>query len=119
MKDNKEANFPSPLSVGNAAVSERAHSILESFKAGGAVKTSELAKVFSVSEMTIRRDLEELERLGLARRVHGGALLLTASGEKPRAERSANMKLVARKALEFFPLAGHGLCGCRDELPWN
>ena len=114
MKDNKESNDSphnkgrddSPLSVGNAAVSERAHSILESFKAGGAVKTSELAKVFSVSEMTIRRDLQELERLGVARRVHGGALLLTASGEKPRADHSANMKLVARKALEFFPPQG-------------
>jgi DeoR/GlpR family transcriptional regulator of sugar metabolism len=115
MKDNQAANDSpsnkerddSPLSLGNAGVSERAQSILESFRAEGAVKTSELAKVFSVSEMTIRRDLDELVRLGLARRVHGGAVLLTAPGEKPRPnDCSANMKLVARKALEFFPPQG-------------
>ena len=94
--------------MGNADVSERAHSILESFRAEGSVKTSELAKVFSVSEMTIRRDLDELVRLGLARRVHGGAVLLTTPRREgsPAADGSANMKLVARKALEFFPPQG-------------
>ena len=92
--------------MGDADVSERAHSILESFKAEGSVKTSELAKVFSVSEMTIRRDLDELVRLGLARRVHGGAVLLTAPEEKARPDDSSNMKLVARKALQFFPPQG-------------
>ena len=115
MKDNKEANDSahnrardsSTLSLGNADVSERANSILESFRAEGAVKTSELAKVFSVSEMTIRRDLDELVRLGLARRVHGGAVLLTTRSGKSRPDdSSANMKLVARKALEFFPPQG-------------
>ena len=82
MKDNREANH-SPLSVSGVDVSERAHSIMESFRADGSVKTSELAKEFSVSEMTIRRDLDELVRLGLARRVHGGAVLLSAPREKP------------------------------------
>jgi DeoR/GlpR family transcriptional regulator of sugar metabolism len=115
MKDNKEANDSahnrerdsSTLSLGNADVSERANSILESFRAEGAVKTSELAKAFSVSEMTIRRDLDELVRLGLARRVHGGAVLLTTRSGKSRPDdSSANMKLVARKALEFFPPQG-------------
>jgi DeoR/GlpR family transcriptional regulator of sugar metabolism len=115
MKDNKEANDSphnkerddSPLSLSAAGVSERAHSILESFQGEGAVKTSELAKVFSVSEMTIRRDLDELVRLGLARRVHGGAVLLTTRSEKPRPDdSSANMKRVARKALQFFPTQG-------------
>ena len=79
MKDNKEANDSahnkerdsSTLSLGDAKF-WNANSILESFRAEGSVKTSELAKVFSVSEMTIRRDLDELVRLGLARRVHGG-----------------------------------------------
>ena len=106
MKDNKEANS-SPSSVGGADVSERAHSILASFKAEGSVKTSELAKAFSVSEMTIRRDLDELVQLGLARRVHGGAVLLTGPEEKARpVNDSSNMKLVARKALQLFPSQG-------------
>ena len=115
MRDNKEANdFPhsegrtdSPLSAGNADVSERAQTILASFKAEGSVKTSELAKALSVSEMTIRRDLDELVRLGLARRVHGGAVLLATPNQKPGADDvPANMKIVARKALEFFPRQG-------------
>jgi DeoR/GlpR family transcriptional regulator of sugar metabolism len=106
MKDNQEANS-SPSSVGGANVSERAHSILESFKAEGSVKTSELAKAFSVSEMTIRRDLDELVQLGLARRVHGGAVFLTAPEEKARpVGDSSNMRLVARKALQLFPSHG-------------
>ncbi|HEY5813229.1 MAG TPA: DeoR/GlpR family DNA-binding transcription regulator [Terrimicrobiaceae bacterium] len=106
MKDNREANH-SPLSVSSVDVSERAHSIMESFRADGSVKTSELAKEFSVSEMTIRRDLDELVRLGLARRVHGGAVLLTVPEEKALpVNDSSKMKLVARKALEFFPQQG-------------
>ena len=36
---------------------------------------AELEEQFSVSSMTARRDLAELERLGLARRTHGGAVL--------------------------------------------
>ena len=42
----------------------------------GAVRIDELAADFGVSEMTIRRDLDELEALGVARRVRGGALAL-------------------------------------------
>ena len=40
----------------------------------GAVTVSDLVKEFSVSEMTIRRDLDILENQGLLRRVHGGAV---------------------------------------------
>ncbi|MCC8165330.1 MAG: DeoR/GlpR family DNA-binding transcription regulator [Planctomycetes bacterium] len=41
---------------------------------GGEALVSELARRFSVSEMTIRRDLRTLEDQGLAIRVHGGAM---------------------------------------------
>lgn len=40
-----------------------------------AVRVEDLAGQFSVSSSTIRRDLDELEREGLVRRVHGGAML--------------------------------------------
>jgi DeoR/GlpR family transcriptional regulator of sugar metabolism len=39
----------------------------------GYISSSEIASEFGVSEMTIRRDLHQLERDGLARRVAGGA----------------------------------------------
>lgn len=38
------------------------------------VSVVELAKEMGVSGMTVRRDLDKLERLGYARRVHGGAV---------------------------------------------
>ncbi len=43
-------------------------------QAGGEVSIPELAAQFAVSEMTIRRDLDKLEKNGLVRRVHGGAV---------------------------------------------
>ena len=41
----------------------------------GAVTVGELRERFGVSPMTARRDLDELERRGVARRTHGGAVL--------------------------------------------
>lgn len=38
------------------------------------VSVSELSQRLGVSEMTVRRDLDALERKGLVRRVHGGAV---------------------------------------------
>ena len=38
------------------------------------VSISELSGLFDVSEMTIRRDLEKLQRSGQVRRTHGGAM---------------------------------------------
>jgi DeoR family glycerol-3-phosphate regulon repressor len=40
----------------------------------GALSVAELAACFGVSEMTIRRDLEQLEKRGGIERAHGGAL---------------------------------------------
>jgi DeoR family fructose operon transcriptional repressor len=38
------------------------------------VRVSDLSKRFGISEVSIRRDLERLEQLGLIKRVHGGAV---------------------------------------------
>ena len=68
----------------------------------GAVRIDELALSLGVSEMTIRRDLVELETLGVARRVRGGAL---AIGPEPFAERHRhNAKAKARIAEKLRPL---------------
>lgn len=40
----------------------------------GRIRVVELAEQLQVSEMTVRRDLEELEESGLVMRVHGGAI---------------------------------------------
>ena len=73
----------------------------------GAVRIDELAIDFGVSEMTIRRDLDELEALGVARRVRGGALAL---GPEPFAQRhrhNARAKArIAEKLLPLLPVSG-------------
>ncbi|WAM33775.1 DeoR/GlpR family DNA-binding transcription regulator [Caldicellulosiruptor morganii] len=53
---------------------ERKSRIAQMIKEGKSVKVNELAKMFGVSESTIRRDLNELESLGIVRRTHGGAV---------------------------------------------
>jgi DeoR family transcriptional regulator of aga operon len=48
--------------------------VLERLQETGEVSVAELSRDAGVSEMTIRRDLEALERTGALRRVHGGAI---------------------------------------------
>lgn len=54
---------------------ERCQKILHELTARRVVPVSDLSWMLSVSTRTIRRDLTELERRGLVRRVHGGATL--------------------------------------------
>ena len=55
---------------------EQRHQKIESFlKQQKAVKASELATLLDVSIDTVRRDLEVLEKNGIVKRVHGGAIL--------------------------------------------
>jgi len=49
--------------------------ILGELRRAGAVRVSDLTELLGVSEMTIRRDLERLAVEGVARKVHGGAVL--------------------------------------------
>jgi len=63
--------------------------IIESIEKDGSVSVVDMALNLDVSEMTIRRDLNELERVGLIRRVHGGAISARGrSYEPPLAVRS-------------------------------
>lgn len=52
---------------------ERHAAILAELQSKPAVKVVELAGLFSVSEMTIRRDIESLVAAGALHKVHGGA----------------------------------------------
>lgn len=53
---------------------ERQQAILDLLDKKQSVQVNDLVALFAVSEMTIRRDLDILERKGLLRRVHGGAV---------------------------------------------
>jgi DeoR family fructose operon transcriptional repressor len=73
----------------------------------GAVRIDELARDFGVSEMTIRRDLDELEALGLARRVRGGAIALGPEPWELRHQHNARAKAkIAEKLLPMVPTTG-------------
>jgi DeoR/GlpR family transcriptional regulator of sugar metabolism len=58
--------------------------IVETLAQVGAVSVAEVAMRLGVSDMTIRRDLADLERDGRLSRTHGGAIRSEAQGEPPR-----------------------------------
>lgn len=69
----------------------------------GEITVAGLSRTLAVSEMTVRRDLEALERQGLLRRVRGGAISAVSRGYEPpyglRAGRAIEAKArIARKA---------------------
>lgn len=55
-------------------VPERRHEILNRIDREGRVTVAELSRVFSVSEVTIRQDLQALAEQNLLVRTHGGAI---------------------------------------------
>lgn len=78
---------------------QRQSAILDAVRRAGAVRVSDLADQLSVSEMTIRRDLDQLAGTGLVEKVHGGATLIgntstfepgfTAKADRERPEKAA------------------------------
>jgi DeoR/GlpR family transcriptional regulator of sugar metabolism len=53
----------------------RREKILELLREDGSAKVQDLARIFKVTEVTIRQDLEKLEKEGWVIREHGGAYL--------------------------------------------
>jgi len=73
----------------------------------GNVKVIELSKIFRVSDVTIRQDLEKLEQDGYIEREHGGAYLKNIGNQVKSfsLQHKENMELKARigkKAAEFI-----------------
>lgn len=58
---------------------ERRNLILEKLQDEKSVVVSELSEQFDVSEETIRRDLDKMEKMGLATKTYGGAVLVENS----------------------------------------
>lgn len=84
-------------------VSARHELALELLSESGEVSVAELGRRAGVSDMTIRRDLEALERRGLVRRVRGGAIAAASRGYEPpfalRSGRHADVKArIGRRA---------------------
>lgn len=66
-----------------ALPAERHHTILDVVRKRRAVRVSTLSELLGVSEVTVRRDLEDLEHRGLLERTHGGAIATQRMGPEP------------------------------------
>ncbi len=89
------------------ALTERQKDILQSLKTYKKLSVKTLADELFVSEATIRRDLSEMQNMGLIERSHGGAVLPENAEEVSiffRMERNASEKeRVATKAILHIP----------------
>lgn len=102
---------PNVWHYGSVYAAERQQTILGSARADGRVEVSSLAEQLSVTSETIRRDLTVLERRGLVKRVHGGAIPAeTLTPELALDERigrrAAEKHRIAQRALEELPIGG-------------
>ena len=86
---------------------QRRDKILELLKEDGSAKVVELARIFKVTEVTIRQDLEKLEKEGLIVKEHGGAYLKDVEDHVRNfllihQENLDKKALIAKKCLEFI-----------------
>jgi DeoR family fructose operon transcriptional repressor len=90
---------------------ERQQLIVEQARADGRVDGAALAARFDVTSETVRRDLTALERQGLLRRVHGGAIPVERLGFEPGlasrdAVQAGEKERIAKAALAELPAEG-------------
>lgn len=86
---------------------ERRRAILDLLEAHGEKTVEELARLFGVSQVTIRNDLASLEARGLVQRTYGGAIpvrkvLFNPSFEEKWRHRLEAKRAIAQKALGFI-----------------
>jgi DeoR/GlpR family transcriptional regulator of sugar metabolism len=84
---------------------ERRRLIAEHLKRHGSVSVSALGERFGISHMTARRDLSELERRGIARRTHGGAVLPGPSSEEDAFTQRLEVQVAAKERLAAAAVA--------------
>src|ERR671921_120111 len=96
--------------------------ILEELGRIGSVSVADLSRRLGVSDMTIRRDLEDLSGRGLLRKVHGGAIPVSRSAE-PHFEQKRRLnrteKLAIARAAKDFVLDGDTVAFSAGTTPWH
>ena len=90
---------------------ERHQEILQRARENGRVDVASLATELDVTPETVRRDLSALERAGLVRRVHGGAIAIERLGFEPAVAAresllTAEKARIAKAALAELPDSG-------------
>jgi DeoR family fructose operon transcriptional repressor len=95
------------LGIGSLAAEARRTVLNEILERDGAVDLATAAVECGVSEMTIRRDLAELEREGRIKRVRGGAVAVEPERFERRLARNRSAKLkIAEKLDQLVPATG-------------
>jgi DeoR/GlpR family transcriptional regulator of sugar metabolism len=78
---------------------ERRRMISQLLRQHGSISVSALESEFGISPMTARRDLDELERRGVARRTHGGAVLPGLSSHEDSFQQRLGVEVEAKEQL--------------------
>ncbi|GAA2505904.1 DeoR/GlpR family DNA-binding transcription regulator [Streptomyces gobitricini] len=82
----------------NLLAEQRRALILDEVRRRGGVRVNELTRRLSVSDMTVRRDLDALARQGVIEKVHGGAVpLAEASTHEPGFEAKSSLEQGAKE----------------------
>ncbi|GAA2621391.1 DeoR/GlpR family DNA-binding transcription regulator [Streptomyces axinellae] len=82
----------------NLLAEQRRALILEEVRRRGGARVNELTRKLSVSDMTVRRDLDALARQGALEKVHGGAVpVAEASTHEPGFEAKSALELSAKE----------------------
>lgn len=78
---------------------QRQELILDEVRTNGGARVSELVERLSVSDMTVRRDIEVLAARGLVTRVHGGATAAGSSVDEPGFAAKASLHTADKQAI--------------------
>ena len=86
---------------------QRKEKILELLQEDGSAKVIDLARIFKVTEVTIRQDLEKLDREGLVTREHGGVHLKNFQDQVRtfsliHQENLKKKEIIAQKCLDYI-----------------
>jgi DeoR family transcriptional regulator, fructose operon transcriptional repressor len=100
---------------------ERQSRIAELVAINGKVHIPQLAKLFDVTEATLRKDLNSLEERGLLKRTHGGAVSILSPVEQEvetRIARNATAKAeIAKACIELVSAAEAIFLDCGTTVP--
>ena len=110
---------------------ERHKNLIELLESEEVMAVADLSEKLSISAMTIRRDLEFLEKKGTIKKLHGGAVLLKNNNYQPSFQQRINeyyeykvkigkeaAKLIQKGSAVFFD-AGTTTLAIVDNIPEN
>jgi DeoR/GlpR family transcriptional regulator of sugar metabolism len=92
---------------------QRLDSLRDLIRQSGVIRVEELCRQLGVSPATVRRDLDELEKSGAIRRVHGGAVSVESRLEEPLFD---NKTSIAAKEKHRIAAAALELIGADETI---